>query len=341
MSDLPIIFREIRRLIVFTILLLIAAAAAILFVWYAWRVLFLAFAGLLLAIILHSYTKWIERVAHLSPKLAYSVALSSIVVACGLAAWLLVPRIIEEAGQIVALIPKSVQEIRESLDKSQWGHYVVQLLQRESAQTDAGQKVANAATKVLDAAAAGVVILVVGFYGALNPVGYANGLLRLVPESRRDLARNVGTEIVHTLRWWLFGQLVPMAVLGILTILGLWALQVPLAFTLGLFTAAMIFIPYAGALISEIPAVLVALKQGPMTMVYVLILYLVVHSLEAYVLTPLVQKKAVRLPPIVTILSEFLLWILTGTLGVAIAAPLAAALLASFRILYLHEKVEH
>ena len=42
-----------------------------------------------------------------------------------------------------------------------------------------------------------------------------------------------------------------------------------------------------------------------------------------------------------TILSEFLLWILTGTLGVAIAAPLAAALLASFRILYLHEKVEH
>jgi predicted PurR-regulated permease PerM len=78
-----------------------------------------------------------------------------------------------------------------------------------------------------------------------------------------------------------------------------------------------------------------------MTMVYVLILYLVVHSLEAYVLTPLVQKKAVRLPPIVTILSEFLLWILTGTLGVAIAAPLAAALLAPFRILYLHENVEH
>ncbi len=70
-------------------------------------------------------------------------------------------------------------------------------------------------------------------------------------------------------------------------------------------------------------------------------LYLAVHVFEAYVLTPLVQKRAARLPPIVTILSEFLLWILTGVLGVAIAAPLAAAILVSFRILYLHENIDH
>ena len=52
-------------------------------------------------------------------------------------------------------------------------------------------------------------------------------------------------------------------------------------------------------------------------------------------------KKGVRLPPIVTILSEFLMWILTGVLGVAIATPLAAAVLASCRTLYLHERIEH
>src|SRR5690242_14661744 len=131
-----------------------------------------------------------------------------------------------------------------------------------------------------------------------------------------------------------------MAFLGVLTMLGLWLLHVPLAFTLGLLTAIMIFIPYLGALASEFPAVLVALQQGPRTMLYVVLLYLCVHGLEAYLITPLIQKKATRLPPIITVLAEFLMWIVAGPLGVIIATPLAAAILTLIRTLYLHESPE-
>lgn len=341
MPDSRLTFNEIKRLIVFTVFLLIAITIVFLCIRYAWRVLFLAFAGLMLAIVLRSFTKWVEQVTHLSPKLAYLTAIGSILVVCGLTAWLLVPRILDQAAQIVAVIPKSLAQASQFLDKSQWGSYVVQFAQRAITRADAGLKLATAAASVLDAAAGAFVVLVVGFYGALNPAAYINGLLRLVPKNRRELARHVGSEIVYTLHWWLLGQLVPMAVLGVVTILGLWALHVPLAFTLGLLTAIMIFVPYLGVLVSEIPAVLVALERGPSTMLYVVILYLCVHGLEAYILTPLVQKRAVRLPPIVTILSEFLMWTLTGILGVAIAMPLAAVVLVLFRILYLHEDIEH
>ncbi|MEO6828966.1 MAG: AI-2E family transporter [Acidobacteriaceae bacterium] len=123
--------------------------------------------------------------------------------------------------------------------------------------------------------------------------------------------------------------------------IGLWALGVPLAFTLGLFTGVMIFIPYLGALLSEIPAVLVALGISPMTAVYVLILYLGVHAIEGYVLTPLVQRRAVRLMPVLTILAQFFMWLVAGVLGVAIAAPLAAVGLVLVKRLYLHESVQH
>ena len=336
-----ITYNELKRLITFTIFLLLALAVAFLFIRFAWRVIFLAFAGLMLALVLHSLSNLVARVTHLPARLAYLVSIGSILFLTGLTVWFLFPRIINQAEQIVALIPGSLAQLETSVNKSQWGYYVVHFVQQAIARSEASSKVTTAASGAVDAFAGALVVVVVGLYGALNPAVYINGLLHLVREKNRDMARHVGSEVLYTLRWWLLGQLVPMVVLGILTTIGLWALHIPLAFTLGLFTALMIFIPYLGALGSAIPAALVALKQGPVTMLYVLILYLAVHILEAYLLTPLVQKKAARLPPIVTILSEFLLWSLTGVLGVAIAAPLAAAILVSFRIFYLHEEIDH
>ena len=123
--------------------------------------------------------------------------------------------------------------------------------------------------------------------------------------------------------------------------ISLWLLGVPLAFTLGLLTGVMIFVPYIGALLSEIPAVLIALRQSPTTMIYVIVLYLVIHGLEGYILTPLVQRRAVRLPPVLTVLAQLFMWIITGFLGVALATPLAAVGLVLVKMLYLNERIEH
>jgi predicted PurR-regulated permease PerM len=122
--------------------------------------------------------------------------------------------------------------------------------------------------------------------------------------------------------------------------IGLWLLHIKLAFTLGLFTGVMIFVPYLGAILSEIPAVLIALIQGPGKVIEVLILYLGVHVLEAYVLTPMVQRRAIRLPPAVTIMSQMFMFSITGILGIAVATPLAATVIVTVKELYLHEKAE-
>lgn len=74
---------------------------------------------------------------------------------------------------------------------------------------------------------------------------------------------------------------------------------------------------------------------------YVAVLYLCIHGAEGYFLTPLVQKRAVRLPPIMTVLVQLLMWIITGILGVALATPLAAVGLVLVKMLYLHESVEY
>ncbi|MGH9584265.1 MAG: AI-2E family transporter, partial [Bryobacteraceae bacterium] len=54
-------------------------------------------------------------------------------------------------------------------------------------------------------------------------------------------------------------------------------------------------------------------------------------------LTPMVQRRAIRLPPAVTIMAQVFMFSITGILGVAVATPLAATVIVSVKELYLHE----
>ena len=115
-----------------------------------------------------------------------------------------------------------------------------------------------------------------------------------------------------------------MALIGVLTGIGLWLLGIPLPAILGVITATLTFIPNIGPILSLVPALLLGLLQGPMTAVYVVLLYLGVPVVETYIVTPVVQKKMVLLPPVVTLIAQLLAGSVLGGLGLMLAAPLAA-----------------
>jgi len=324
-------------------LVLWAALTAILFIfiWFAFELVLLAFAGVLLAILLHACADWVEKHTPqtFGPRLSYTTTVIGILVLAGLIGYFIVPHAVAETGRISKIIPQSMGQITAYLQTSDWGRYVLRLA-HESLTMRPRMGMSTITGEVADALEGAVVVLVVGFYGAVNAREDAQGLLRLVPANRRQRVKEVSSQLIYTLRWWILGQLVPMSVLGVATTIGLWALHVPLAFALGLLTGIMIFIPYVGSWIAFVPTVLVALTVSPMTALYVVFLYLALHAVEGYVLTPLVQKHAVLLPPVMTILAQLLLWRWVGLLGVAVATPLAAAGLALVKVLYLHDDVE-
>jgi predicted PurR-regulated permease PerM len=128
-----------------------------------------------------------------------------------------------------------------------------------------------------------------------------------------------------------------MAVVGTTTTLGLWLLGVPLALTLGLLAALFGFVPYIGPLVAAIPALLLALMNGPQLALYVLLLYLTIQLIESYILTPIVEQQAVSLPPALTITVMLLLGVLVGGLGLALAAPLTACVLVLIKMLYVED----
>jgi predicted PurR-regulated permease PerM len=140
---------------------------------------------------------------------------------------------------------------------------------------------------------------------------------------------------------WLLGKLCLMCFVGLFTAVGLWLLGIPLVLSLALLAAALDFIPNIGPIVSAIPALLLALLSGPASALWVALLYLSVQFIESYILAPLVQHRAVSLPPALLISAQVILPMLFGFPGLLLATPITVLLLVVVRKLYIESVLEH
>jgi predicted PurR-regulated permease PerM len=182
-----------------------------------------------------------------------------------------------------------------------------------------------------------VVVLFLGIFLAWQPSAYKSGFVRLFPERRRKRIREVLNAVGYMLQRWLVGQMILMTIVGVLTWIGLHLLGVPFALPLALFAGFAEFVPYIGPIVGGVPAVLVALAEGPELAVWVAGLYVAIQSVESYLLTPLIQQRAVYLPPALLLFSQVILGVTAGPLGVIVATPLAAAGMVAVRKLYVED----
>ena len=97
---------------------------------------------------------------------------------------------------------------------------------------------------------------------------------------------------------------------------------------LGVLAGLLNFVPYIGAITGAVPAVIIAFSLGATVGLETIALYAVIQGLEGNVMAPLIQKRAVDLPPGLTILSQTAFGVILGVPGLIFATPLTAALLA-------------
>ena len=162
---------------------------------------------------------------------------------------------------------------------------------------------------------------------------YLSGIRRFVPKSDRAIFDACVVSAARFLRWWLISQMFSMIAVGMIVTVGLWALGVPLAGTLGIIAALLTFIPNVGPILSVVPAVLLAVVISPIKGFLVILLFILVHFLEGNIITPLLQRQIVRLPPVLTMTAQLLLAVVAGPLGLALAAPLTAIAIGTFQVL--------
>jgi predicted PurR-regulated permease PerM len=182
-----------------------------------------------------------------------------------------------------------------------------------------------------------LIVLFGGMFLATEPRFYRTGAIKLVPEDKRALLAQAMDESENALRLWLKGQLLAMLVIGVMTGTGLWLLGVPSWLVLGILAGFFEFIPFAGPILSAIPAVLIALVQSPELALWTALMYVFVQHSEAYLIQPLIQQYAVDVPAVVLLFSLLAFAVLFGAIGVLFAAPLTVVTYVLVKRLYVRE----
>jgi predicted PurR-regulated permease PerM len=170
-----------------------------------------------------------------------------------------------------------------------------------------------------------LLVLVTAVYLAANPILYRDGVATLFPQGTQRKVIETSTVLAAALRLWFMGQLISMAFVGTLSAIAFSLIGLPIPLGLGAIAGVTNFIPLVGPILGSIPAVLFAFTLDLSTVVWTIAAILVIQQVEGYVVTPLVQREVVFMPPALLLFAIVIFGILFGWLGIILAAPITVA----------------
>lgn len=315
-----------RRLAPRDLWLLLAACLLLALAWQLALVLLLVFAAGLLALVLRLCSAALQRVLHLRPRVALALVIAMLVLLLGGGGWLAGASMAQEVQTLRDTLPQALQALREWLSSHAPGRWLLDLWGTSRFALEDLPGLAGVASDTLNAVVGALgalgLLVALAIYAAADPATYRRGLMRLVPPARRARVERALDAATHDLSRWLLGQGVSMLSVGLLTGIGLALIGMPLALSLGVIAAVLEFVPYFGPILLAFLVVGVALTEGQTLALWALAVCIAVQQTESYVVQPLAQKWAVRLPPVLALLAFLIFGLLFGLPGVLLAVPL-------------------
>ncbi len=299
-------------------LILLAAAAVIAMAWLAREVLLLAFLGLVISVVFSFPVGWLSR--WMPRAVAVLLVLLLLVGLLVLGVFLFAPTLSDQFQDLRETAPRALQGVRRWLSRSPG---TAQMAKGAAKAAEKASEVAvPALLGILSAMTAAILVVVLGAFLVAAPDVYRKGLRRLVPGEHEPVFDEAWRRVGSALRHWVGGIVVSMTIMGTLAALGLWLAGINDWFLLGGLTFLGTFVPYVGAIASAIPGLLVALTQSPAHLLYAAGVYLGVHVVEGYLISPLVMRRAVEIKPALLLTGQGALAAIFGIPGAVVATPL-------------------
>lgn len=316
-----------------TVAIVALLVVVILIARVAFNVLLMVLAGVLISVYFHGLGDIIERRTRFSRRICMilSVAISFIIIA--LLLWFMGTKI---QGQIAVLndtLPQTINTFKEKMSQSPIGAKVLEYFTG-----DRSEKLFSTAQSFFSTSFGVLgnlyIILFLAIFFTASPNLYKDGIIKLMPDSKKELAKNVVDRISLVLKGWLKGMMLSMVLITILLTTGLTIIGIPVALVLALITGILKLIPNFGSLAAMIPGVLLALTISVNTAIITALLYIISQTIVSNIVTPLIQKRMINTPPALTIISQVIMGTLCGALGVILAVPLLAIVIILVDELY-------
>lgn len=319
-------------------LAVLALVAAVFLLWRVRDAVLVTFAGVIVAVLVVAATAPLRRWTGMSHRLAVVVAGLLLAALAALVVVLVGSQIRTQVSELGNQLPQAITaaeerlgiQLQDSQSRGIGGGLISSARNFVGQLSSLGYVVAEVVTGL-------VLVAIAGVFLALDPHLYRRGLVKLFPvSSQGEVDATLGACGV-SLRNWLLGELLAMAIVGTLAGLGTWLIGLPAPLALGLFAALTEFVPVVGPIIGAIPALLLALSQGGSALLWTLLLFLAIQQLESNIITPLIQRRMVEIPPALLLFSVLAFGMLFGMLGVVVAGPLTVVAYVAVKRLYVRD----
>jgi predicted PurR-regulated permease PerM len=174
------------------------------------------------------------------------------------------------------------------------------------------------------------------FYMVRDLENVKNNLTLLFPRIYKENVVHIIKTIDEKVGAYIRGTLLKCLFVGILTCLGLSILGMPFALILGMLAGALNIILYVGPVMAAIPALMIAIMPDTPNFFLILLIYVIVQILDAFVFTPFFLGKATDLSPLTVIVIILIGAHLMGLFGIILAIPITATL----KVLLFHHYLE-
>ena len=315
-----------------TLIGFLAIVIALYILWRIKQVLLLAFAAVVFATAINQLVKLLEQRFRLKRKTAIAIAVTGVLVFVAGFIALVIPPFIDQFQQLVTLVPVGLEQL------SSWNEGLRNLLPgslledfrgleslTQNVQSYLNEFIGNffdLFSSTLGIFLNSLLVVVVTIMLLSNPTPYKQMFLLMFPAFYRQRVQTILKKCEKNLGGWAIGILFNMAVIAIMSGIGLLCLGVRLPLANSLLAGMLTFIPNLGPVLSVIPPAAMALLDAPWKALAVVILYIVIQQIESNILTPVVMNKQVSLLPAITLLSQVAFAVFFGVLGLFLALPI-------------------
>ncbi len=315
----PLVRQELQKALIW-----VGLVVAVALVWLLAQPLLLILAAIVFAAMLDGGTRLLGRVLPIGRGWRLTLVLLASV---GFLVWVVIfagQQLTQQASELQQVLLAQVDRLM-ALARSR-GVEVPQFDPGQLLDYAAGSvgRVTAAVTGFLGGLTSLFLIFVLGIFIAMEPRLYERGLAWMLPTTERSHFYNVTGAMGYNLRRLMAGRLLGMLVEGVATWILLAIYGIPMAALLGIITGLLVFIPNIGAIASGVLMVLVGFSIGPDAGLYAIGVYLVVQTVDGYVIVPMVAKRTVDLAPALVLGAQLLFGALFGLMGLALADPIVA-----------------